>query len=156
MEDVVTVKPWKHNFEGATAMLWSFGVLLACQAVGEVLHLLTGLPIPGTIWGIGLLLAWLCGTRRATASDMLPAADALLPYLGLFFVPPGVMAVMELSRLPSAWLPIALAILVSSMVTLVAAGRMAQALLAAKDRRKLLTSQTSPDAINRRISETSP
>ena len=117
-------------------MLWSFCALLACQACGEMLRILTGLPVPGTIWGIGLLLAWLCVSRRATGPGMLPAADALLPYLGLFFVPPGVRAVRELSRLPSAWAPVALAILASSVLTLVAAGHVAQILLAWEDRRE--------------------
>ena len=60
-------------------MLWSFAVLLTCQAFGEVLHLVTGLPVPGTIWGIGLLLTWLCATGRPPEPNMLPAADALLP-----------------------------------------------------------------------------
>ena len=128
-------------------MLWSFGVLLACQACGEVLHLVTGLPIPGTIWGIGLLFTWLCATGRSTGPDMLPAADALLPYLGLFFVPPGVLAVMELSRLPSAWAPIAVAILLSSVLTLVVAGRIAQTLLAWKDRRKSLASHRAETSL---------
>ena len=125
-------------------MLWSFGVLLACQAFGEVLRLVTGLPVPGTIWGIGLLLTWLCATGRSTGPDMLPAADAMLPYLGLFFVPPGVMAVMELSRLPSAWAPIVIAILLSSVLTLVTAGHIAQTLLAWTDRRRSVPSQGRP------------
>ena len=125
-------------------MLWSFGVLLACQALGEILHLVTGLPIPGTIWGIGLLLTWLCATGRSTGPNMLPAADALLPYLGLFFVPPGVLAVMELSRLPSAWAPIAVAIMFSSVLTLIAAGRIAQTLLAWKDQQRSSASQRRP------------
>ena len=122
-------------------MLWSLGILLACQACGEVLHVLTGLPIPGTIWGLGLLLGWLCATRRATGPAMLPAADALLPYLGLFFVPPGVLAVIELSRLPSAWGPIALSILLSSVLTLGAAGLVAQTLLVRRDRRGMAASR---------------
>ena len=137
-------------------MLWSFGVLLACQACGEVLHLVTGLPVPGTIWGIGLLLSWLCLTGRSAGRDMLPAADALLPFLGLFFVPPGVMAVRELSRLPTAWVPIALAILLSSLLTLVAAGRIAQALLAWTDRRRSFASEGRPAVEAESRAEVSP
>jgi holin-like protein len=136
-------------------MLWSFGVLLAFQACGEVLHLLTGLPVPGTIWGIGLLLAWLCATGRSTGPDTFPAADALLPYLGLFFVPPGVLAVMELSRLQSVWVPITISILLSSVLTLVAAGRIAQTLLAWKERRRSSTSQDSPPPVADSKAETS-
>ncbi len=86
---------------------------------------------------------------------MLPAADALLPYLGLFFVPPGVLAVMELSRLPSAWVPIAIAILLSSLLTLVAAGRIAQTLLVWKDRRRSLASEDSPTSEGVSPAETS-
>ena len=118
-------------------MLWSFCILLACQACGEMLRILTGLPVPGTIWGIGLLLGFLCASRRAAGSGMLPAADALLAYLGLFFVPPGVVAAMTLGRLPAAWAPVALAILVSSVLALVAAGHIAQRLLAREDRRQM-------------------
>ncbi len=132
-------------------MLWSFGVLLVCQACGEVLHVMTGLPIPGTIWGIGLLLTWLIATHRVTGPAALPAADALLPYLGLFFVPPGVLAVMRLGRLPSAWGPIALAILVSSVVTLVIAGRVAQTLLLWSDRRgtRMIRGEAAPEGKSR-------
>jgi holin-like protein len=110
-------------------MLWSFCALRACQVLGEILHAVTGLPIPGTVFGIGLLFGGLCLWRR-TAARSLPAADALLPYLGLFFVPPGVSAVVRLSHLTYAWFPIAVAIVVSSTITLIVAGRVAQALLA--------------------------
>lgn len=111
-------------------MLWSFCVLLACQAVGEAVHAATGLPVPGTIIGMGLLLMLLArrpGPPRPPAT--LPAADALLPYLGLMFVPPGVLAVLRLAAIPEAWLPAAAAIAVSSALTLAVAGRLAQALL---------------------------
>ena len=109
-------------------MLWSFCALLACQALGEVLHTVTGLPIPGTVFGIALLLCGLCFWRQAAARS-LPAADALLPYLGLFFVPPGVSAVLRLSNIHHVWIPIGAAILGSSTLTLVVTGRVAQKLL---------------------------
>ena len=111
-------------------MLWSFCVLLACQAFGEVLRAVTGLPIPGTILGLGLLLAGLQLTGGRFQTEPLPAPDALLPYLGLLFVPPGVVAVLKLGTLGHAWLPIAAGILVSSVFTLVVGGLVAQRLLA--------------------------
>ena len=61
-------------------MIWSFCVLLACQAFGNILHALTGLPIPGTVFGIALLLLGLCVWPK-TAPVSLPAGDALLPIL---------------------------------------------------------------------------
>ena len=109
-------------------MIWSFCVLLACQALGDVLHAITGLPIPGTVFGIALLLLSLCVWRRV-APVSLPAADALLPYFGLFFVPPGVSALLRLSQFTHALLPIAAAIVVSSVAALAVTGRIAQSLL---------------------------
>ncbi len=116
-------------------MLWSFCVLLACQAAGEAIHAATGVPVPGTILGIALLVSVLACRSGQRAQAVLPAADALLPYLSLMFVPPGVVAVLRLRDVPQAWLPIAAAIVVSSVVTLCVAGRLAQALLNGSARR---------------------
>ena len=91
-------------------MLWSFCVLLACQAAGAAVHAVTGVPVPGTILGIGLLA---CREPRNVPAA-LPVADALLPYLSLMFVPPAIVA--------------------SSVLALVVAGRLAQVLLNAKAR----------------------
>lgn len=111
-------------------MLWSFCILLACQAIGEAIHAATGLPVPGTIFGIGLLVTLLARRREPQqASSVLPAADALLPYLSLMFVPPGVAAVLRMRAIPDAWLAVAVAIVVSSALGLAVAGRLAQALL---------------------------
>ena len=118
-------------------MLWSFCVLLACQATGEAIHAVTGLPIPGTILGIGLLVTVLACREPRRAPAVLPAADALLPYLSLMFVPPGVVAVLRLREVPHAWLPIAAAIVTSSVLAFGVAGRLAQALLNAKTRQAL-------------------
>ena len=110
-------------------MLWSFCILLVCQAVGEAIHAVTALPTPGTILGLALLVMALASRRSQHAPVILPAADALLPDLGLMFVPPGVAAVLRMRAIPEAWLPTADAIVVSSALALGIAGRVAQALL---------------------------
>ena len=125
-------------------MIWSFSALIACQTLGEVLHSLTGLPVPGAVFGIGLLLAGLCAATRQNQPAALPAADLLLPYLGLLFVPPGVAAVRRLGHLSGAWLPVAGAILVSSTLALAVAGRVTQALLARQGQRT--AKRVAPDA----------
>ena len=78
-------------------MIWSLALLISCQAAGELLHALAGVPIPGPVLGIGLLLLGLCAWRKS--APVLPAADTLLSYLSLFFVPPGVSTVMQIGRL---------------------------------------------------------
>ena len=111
-------------------MLWSFCVLLGCLIAGATLREMLGLPIPGTVIGLALLLALLCTFGRRDKPNLLPAADALLPYLGLFFVPPGVAAVLQLRHNSHAYLPVAAGILVSSVLTLAVTGLTAQGLLA--------------------------
>ena len=116
-------------------MLWSLAVLIVCQAMGELLRSLIGLPVPGTVIGLALLLLGLSLYERKGRAASLPAADGLLPYLALFFVPPGVSAVMGIGRLVPVWPAVALGILGSSVLTLAVAGRVAQALLVRQDRR---------------------
>jgi putative effector of murein hydrolase LrgA (UPF0299 family) len=40
-------------------MIYSFALLLGCLVAGEILSRLTGLPVPGSITGMGILLAGL-------------------------------------------------------------------------------------------------
>jgi holin-like protein len=117
------------NRSGIDIMLWSFCILLACQAVGEAIHAATGFPIPGAILGIGLLVMVLACRGAQQAPTVLPAPDALLPYLSLMFVPLHVVAVLRMRAMSEAWLPIAAATVVSLAQGLGIAGRLAQALL---------------------------
>ncbi len=78
-------------------MLFGLFVLLACQLAGETLVRVLGLPVPGPVLGILLLLALLAlAERRGRPSPAEPeapvgrAADGLLAHLGLLFVPAGV------------------------------------------------------------------
>ena len=113
-------------------MIWSLALLIFCQAAGELLHTLTGLPIPGPVLGIGLLLLGLCAWRKSV--PVLPAADTLLSYLSLFFVPPGVSVVMQIGRFAQVWPAVILALLGSSILALLVTGCVTQALLARLDR----------------------
>ena len=40
-------------------MIGAIALLLVCQLAGEAVHRLTGLPLPGSVIGMVLLLAWL-------------------------------------------------------------------------------------------------
>ena len=112
------------------SMLVSIALLFALQVLGDMLHRTLGLPVPGPVIGIGLLLLGLCAAAGVTkAAPKLPAADALLSYLSLFFVPLGVDVVMHLGRLGHIWPGLLLTLLASSILTLAVAGRVTQMLL---------------------------
>ncbi len=67
-------------------LLW----LLACQLVGELVVDATGIPVPGPVVGMVLLLVVLVVRDPPDDSPVHRTADAVLPHLQLLFVPAGV------------------------------------------------------------------
>jgi holin-like protein len=109
-------------------MVRAMAVLLLCQLAGTVVQQATGLPLPGPVMGLVLLLGILAwqGGPSATLRD---TAQGLLKYLGLLFVPAGVGVVTELQELRANALAIAVAIPVSTILALVVTGVLMQRLL---------------------------
>lgn len=108
-----------------TGLTW----LLGCQLVGEVLVRLTGLPLPGPVVGMVLLLALLQVRRPPPEATVLRAADGLLRHLQLFFVPAGVGVVAHLGLLRDEALPVVAALAVSWLAGLLAVGGLTTLLL---------------------------
>jgi holin-like protein len=94
--------------------------LLLFQCAGEVASRLLGLPVPGPVVGMLLLLIALRARKRIPDS-IGAAADALAKHLSLLFVPAGVGVMMYFGHLAGEWLPIVLALLVSTVVAIAAA-----------------------------------
>lgn len=120
-------------------------ILLLAQMVGLALETLLGLPIPGVV--LGLVLIVVLGLLRPTRAVVRladPAATPLLQHLQLLFVPPGVGIVLELQNLAENALPIALAVGGSFVLTLIGAGLLLQALLRRQDRRRSAADGPAP------------
>ncbi|WP_432494541.1 CidA/LrgA family protein [Kineococcus gypseus] len=116
---------WGRHVPAVLAVL---ALLLGLQLLGTLLVELTGLPVPGTVVGLVVLLA--VGARhRGLVARAQPAADPLLRHLQLLFVPPGVGAVTQLSAVAEHAAPLALAVVGSFAAGLVVAGVLLQALL---------------------------
>ena len=94
--------------------------LLLFQCAGEVVSHLLGLPVPGPVVGM-LLLFIALGARNRVPDSIGIAADALAKHLSLLFVPAGVGVMMYFERLAGEWLPIVMALLVSTTVAMAAA-----------------------------------
>lgn len=98
-------------------MLPALTVLLTLQLAGEVLVRMLGLPIPGPVLGMALLLVLLMA-RPAWRHALQPTTDGLLQHLSLLFVPAGVGVVQHLRRLGDEALAIAVALTVSTWIGL--------------------------------------
>ena len=119
-------------------------VLLLAQMAGLAASALLGLPVPGVVLGIVLLvLLGVLRPTRAVVRAAEPAATPLLAHLQLLFVPPGVGIVLELDTLAENALPLALAVGGSFVLALVVSGLMLQALLRRQDRRRGTAGPTS-------------
>jgi putative effector of murein hydrolase LrgA (UPF0299 family) len=102
--------------------------LLFCQLLGEVAVRGLGLPIPGPVVGLVLLVALLWAANRRFGDDRLTAAtaplgrvaDGLLASLALLFVPAGVGVVQYLGLISAEATAIGAALVLSTLATLVA------------------------------------
>lgn len=93
--------------------------LLLFQCAGEALAQLTGMPVPGPVLGMILLFVALL-VRPSFALVLATAADGLARHLSLLFVPAGVGVMLHLHRVADEWLPIAVALVVSTVLALAA------------------------------------
>lgn len=99
-------------------MLHTFLALLGCQAAGDVIRQISGIPLSGPIIGMVLLLAVLMIWGGAS-DEFCRSGQAMLGYLSLFFVPPGVGIMQHLPLLRAHWLPVLLALIVSTALAMV-------------------------------------
>ena len=98
-------------------MIRSFALLFGCLAAGQALSGWTGLPVPGAIVGMGLLLGALTlsgGDARLTAT-----ARGLLAHLSLLLVPGGAGIILHAGRIREEWIGTSAALLVSTVLTVV-------------------------------------
>jgi len=102
-------------------MLQGLVLLLLFQFIGEGLSTLLNLPIPGNVIGMALLLlALACGWVKL---DWLQeAAELLLTYMALFFVPAGVGVMLYFDLIGREWLPIVAATVISTFVVMAVTG----------------------------------
>ena len=100
-------------------MLNAITLLLLFQLAGEAIALFFALPIPGPVIGMGLLFAALA-LRGGPSPELRHTAQNLLQHLSLLFVPAGVGVMLHAQRLADEWLPIVVALVASTFVTIAA------------------------------------
>ena len=98
----------------------SFLTLLVCQALGELLHRVTAVPLSGPIIGMVILVAWMV-IRGGPSTELRTSANSLLRYLSLLFVPAAVGVIAYLPVLQRQWLPITVALFASTILGMGAA-----------------------------------
>lgn len=94
-------------------------VLLLCQLAGEVFVAWAALPIPGPVVGMALLFAGLL-IKGEVPEGLGRVVNGLLGHLSLLFVPAGVGVMLHIATLEQEWVAIAVALVASTVLTLLA------------------------------------
>ncbi len=98
-------------------LLAGFTWLLLFQCAGEALAYFFDLPIPGPVLGMALLFVTLL-VRGKAPEPMTVTADGLARHLSLLFVPAGVGVMLHVARVADEWLPIVVALGVSTVLAI--------------------------------------
>ena len=98
-------------------MIGAIALLLVCQLAGEAIHRLTGLPLPGAVIGMVLLVGWLALVRKER-----PTLEAvtgwLTAHLSIMFVPAAVGLIDEGAALSRYGVGSVVATVISVLLTL--------------------------------------
>jgi holin-like protein len=99
-------------------MIGAIALLFACQLVGEVIHRLTGLPLPGAVIGMMLLVCWLAAVRKERPT-LAAVTGWLTGHLSIMFVPAAVGVMEEGLVLSRYGVGLVVATTVSTLLTMV-------------------------------------
>ena len=104
-------------------MITGFSIIFLCLLLGEGAARLLRLPVPGNVIGMVLLTtALMLGIVRL--DQVKAAAEGLLKHLSLLFIPTGVGLLLYGDLLKTAWLPISLSLVVSTIIVLAVVGKL--------------------------------
>lgn len=98
-------------------MLSALTLILICQLCGELVTRSFGLPLPGPVAGMAILFVLLL-IRGSVPETVGAVGDVLLKNLSLLFVPAGVGVMAHLGLLGEDLLPIAVALIGSTVATI--------------------------------------
>ena len=106
-------------------MAKQFGIIFACLLAGELIAMIPGVSIPGSI--IGMLVLTVLLERKVVKPDSIaPHCRFLIKNMAFFFVPPGVALMLYFDIIAAEWIPITVATVVSIFLVIVVTGRLHQ------------------------------
>ena len=112
-----------------------FGIILGVTCAGEVLKYFIPLPIPGSIYGLVLMLALLM-TRAIKVEHVKDVGEFMIEIMPLMFIPAGVGLMTSWGQLKTFLLPLVVITVVSTFVVMIVTGKVTDFLLDRKGKEK--------------------
>jgi holin-like protein len=110
-----------------------FAIILSVTFVGEILHYYTPLPVPGSIYGLVLMLILLL-TGIIRIGYVKDTAEFLIEIMPMMFIPAGVGLLTAWGVLRPVLLPVAVMTVISTIVVLAVTGITAQTVMKIRKR----------------------
>ncbi len=110
-------------------MFYTLAALLLFQCLGEVIVFALGLSIPGAVVGMLLLFVALLSFPSLMAK-IEESSHHLLKHMSLFFIPAGVGIMVTASGIAQHWFALLVAVVVSTVLSLVVTAASMQFLIA--------------------------
>lgn len=98
-------------------MIGAIAQLFVCLLAGEAIHRVTGVPLPGSVIGLGVLLLWLGVVRRERPTLGL-VSGWLTAHLSIMLLPPAIGVIDQGALLSRYGLGIVVAVVTSTLLTL--------------------------------------
>ncbi len=111
------------------------GIIMSVTFLGELLHYFILLPVPASIYGLLLMLISLL-TGIIRISQVKETANFLLDIMPILFVPSGVGLMDKWGVLSPVLVPVAVTVLVSTVIVMVASGHATQAVILLSKRKE--------------------
>ena len=102
-------------------ILLQLALILGICYVGDLIHDITGIPVPGNILGMLILLLLLC-LKIVKLEQIREVSDFFLKRLAFFFLPPAIGLMLVGDDVKSRWPLLLLLCIVITIVTMAATG----------------------------------
>lgn len=122
---LLPIEPPFSTFTAVMRIPLQLAVIFAICIAGEVLHRVVGVPLPGNIIGMVLLLILLC-TKVIKPEHISGVSSFFLKYLALFFLPPSIAIMTAGDDVLSKWPLLLFLCIAFTLVTIAAGGRVTQ------------------------------
>ncbi len=103
-------------------------IILSISFAGELLNRFIPIPVPASIYGMGIMLL-LLGTRILKVESVRDTAKYLIEIMPCMFIPAGVGLMTKWTALQSFLIPITIVIVATTIIVMAVTGKTAQAII---------------------------
>lgn len=115
--------------------LRQFCIILSISFLGEMLHGITPLPVPASVYGLVLMLLALC-TGILKEEHVSGAADFLIEIMPVMFIPAAAGLLDSWPALRPIWVPVILITAVTTILVMAVTGQVTQHMIRKESHKK--------------------